>query len=212
MQKGGNGWWQSVKIGCGPAPIELDNGWLIFYHGVTGTCNGLVYSMSAAILDKDNPAKVLYRAGSFMLTPEEWYEERGFVPNVVFPCAALCDADTGRIAIYYGAADSYVAVAYTTFEEITWYFRQRDPNHLREDFFFERLAYIDIKNRAKNVKCDVLWMTALMDNVCPPFSQMAAYNSITSNKRIVFFPEYQHEYLLYSGDIILKFFLELLEP
>jgi beta-1,4-mannooligosaccharide/beta-1,4-mannosyl-N-acetylglucosamine phosphorylase len=73
--------------------------------------------MSAAILDKDNPAKVLYRAGSFMLTPEEWYEERGFVPNVVFPCAALCDADTGRIAIYYGAADSYVAVAYTTLDE-----------------------------------------------------------------------------------------------
>ncbi|OXT07348.1 glycosylase [Thermoanaerobacterium thermosaccharolyticum] len=117
MQKGGNGWWQSVKIGCGPAPIELDDGWLIFYHGVTGTCNGLVYSMSAAILDKDNPAKVLYRAGSFMLTPEEWYEERGFVPNVVFPCAALSDADTGRIAIYYGAADSYVAVAYTTLDE-----------------------------------------------------------------------------------------------
>jgi cephalosporin-C deacetylase len=71
--------------------------------------------------------------------------------------------------------------------------------------------YPFLKNRAKDVKCDILWMTALMDNVCPPFSQMAAYNSITSNKRIVFFPEYQHEYLLYSGDIILKFFLELLE-
>ena len=117
MQKGGNGWWQSVKIGCGPAPIETSEGWLMFYHGVTGTCNGLVYSMSAAILDIDNPAKVLYRAGSLMLTPEEWYEERGFVPNVIFPCATLCDADTGRIAIYYGAADTYVGLAYTTIDE-----------------------------------------------------------------------------------------------
>ena len=117
MQKGGSGWWQGVKIGCGPAPIETSEGWLIFYHGVTGTCNGLVYSMSAAILDRDNPAKVLYRAGSFMMTPEEWYEERGFVPNVLFPCATLCDADTGRIAIYYGAADTYVGVAYTTLDE-----------------------------------------------------------------------------------------------
>lgn len=117
MQRGGYGWWQSVKIGCGPAPIETDEGWLIFYHGVTGTCNGYVYSMGGAILDIDNPAIVKYRSGNFMLTPEKWYEERGFVPNVIFPCAALCDADTGRIAIYYGAADSYVALAYTTIDE-----------------------------------------------------------------------------------------------
>lgn len=117
MQKGGQGWWQGVKIGCGPAPIETDEGWLMFYHGVTGTCNGFVYSMSAALLDRDDPAKVLYRAGSFMMTPEEWYEERGFVPNVVFPVAALCDAGTGRIAVYYGSADTYVCVAYTTIDE-----------------------------------------------------------------------------------------------
>ena len=117
MQKGGYGWWQAVKIGCGPAPIETDEGWLMFYHGVTGTCNGFVYSMSAAILDKECPSKVLYRCGTLMMTPEEWYEERGFVPNVVFPCAALTDAATGRICLYYGAADTYVGVAYTTVEE-----------------------------------------------------------------------------------------------
>ena len=54
-----------------------------------------------------------YRCRSFLLTPEEPYEECGFVPNVCFPCATLQDADTGRIAIYYGAADSYVALAFT---------------------------------------------------------------------------------------------------
>ncbi|WP_435924802.1 glycoside hydrolase family 130 protein [Paenibacillus sp. DYY-L-2] len=121
MSKGGQGWWQSVKIGGGPAPIETTEGWLMFYHGVTGTCNGLVYSMGAVILDKDEPSKVKYRSSTYVLTPEEWYEERGFVPNVVFPCATLTDADTGKIAIYYGAADTYVGVAYTTVQEIVDY-------------------------------------------------------------------------------------------
>lgn len=121
MSKGGDGWWQNVKIGGGPAPIETSEGWLMFYHGVTGTCNGFVYSMGAVILDLDEPSKVLYRSKNLILTPEKWYEERGFVPNVIFPCATLQDADTGRISIYYGAADTYVGVAYTTVEEIVTY-------------------------------------------------------------------------------------------
>ena len=54
----------------------------------------------------------------FLLTPEAWYEERGFVPNVVFPCAALADSVTGRIALYYGAADTYVGLAFTTADEV----------------------------------------------------------------------------------------------
>ncbi|MDM5280990.1 glycoside hydrolase family 130 protein [Paenibacillus silvae] len=126
MSKGGQGWWQSVKIGGGPAPIETSEGWLMFYHGVTGTCNGFVYSMGAVILDLDEPSKVKYRSSNFVLTPEKWYEEQGFVDNVVFPCATLHDADTGRIAIYYGAADTYVGVSYTTVEEIVNYVKETD--------------------------------------------------------------------------------------
>ncbi len=95
-----------------------------------------------------------------------------------------------------------------SYEEITWYFRQRDPMHLNEAAFFERLGYIDLKNITKYINCEMLWLTALMDKVCPPFSQMAAYNNITSKKDIVYFPEYQHEYLPYAGDVILRFFLE----
>lgn len=120
----GNNWWQSLKIGGGAAPIETTEGWLLFYHGVTGTCNGYVYSMGAAILDIDQPSVVKYRCENFILTPEEWYEERGFVANVVFPCAALCDSETGKIAIYYGAADSYVGLAFTTAEEIVTYIKE----------------------------------------------------------------------------------------
>ena len=119
-------WWESVKIGGGAAPIETSEGWLLFYHGVTGTCNGLVYSIGGAILDRDEPSRVLYRCGSFLLTPEEWYEERGFVPNVCFPCATLQDAATGRIALYYGAADSYVGLAFTDVDTVVDYIKAND--------------------------------------------------------------------------------------
>ncbi|SHH60287.1 glycoside hydrolase family 130 protein [Clostridium grantii] len=121
MSSGGEGWWQSLKIGGGPAPIETSEGWLMFYHGVSGTCNGYVYSIGGVILDRDEPSKVKYRCKNFVLTPEEWYEERGFVSNVLFPCATLQDANTGRIAIYYGAADTYVGIAFTTVDEILNY-------------------------------------------------------------------------------------------
>lgn len=126
MSRGYNQWWQSVKIGGGAAPIETSEGWLMFYHGVTGTCNGFVYSMGACIMDLENPAIVRYRCNNFILTPETWYEERGFVPNVVFPCAALADAKTGRIAIYYGAADSYVGLAFTTIDTIVNYIKENN--------------------------------------------------------------------------------------
>ena len=121
MSSGGSGWWQTLKIGGGPAPIETSEGWLMFYHGVTNTCNGYVYSIGSVILDLDNPAKVKYRCKNFVMTPEEWYEERGFVPNVLFPCAVLVDGETGRIAVYYGAADTYVGLAFTTVDEIVKY-------------------------------------------------------------------------------------------
>ena len=117
-------WWESVKIGAGAAPIETSEGWLVFYHGVTGTCNGFVYSIGGAILDRDMPSKVKYRCNTFLLTPEEWYEERGFVPNVCFPCATIHDAETGRIAIYYGCADSYVTLAFTTLDQIVDYIKE----------------------------------------------------------------------------------------
>lgn len=55
--------------------------------------------------------------------PEEWYEERGFVPNVCFPCATIHDSESGKIAIYYGAADSYVGLAFTKLDEIVDYIK-----------------------------------------------------------------------------------------
>lgn len=116
--------WESLKIGGGAAPIETTEGWLLFYHGVSGTCNGYVYSIGGAILDIDNPSIVKYRCQNFLLTPEDWYEERGFVPNVTFPCATIHDAESGKIAIYYGAADIYVGLAFTTVDQIVAYIKE----------------------------------------------------------------------------------------
>ena len=119
----GNNWWEGLKIGGGAAPIETSEGWLLFYHGVTQTCNGYVYSIGGAILDIDNPSIVKYRCQNYLLTPEEWFEERGFVPNVTFPCATLHDPDTGKIAVFYGAADSYVGLAFGWLDEIIDYIK-----------------------------------------------------------------------------------------
>lgn len=108
--------WQCTKIGAGPVPIKTDEGWLIIYHGVITTCNGFRYSMGAALLDLENPSKVLYRSGRYLLAPAELYELAGDVPNVVFPCASLEEGD--KITIYYGAADTSVCICFGFISEI----------------------------------------------------------------------------------------------
>jgi len=105
--------WESTKIGPGPVPIETSEGWLLIYHGVLTSCNGYVYHFGAVLLDLEQPWKVIKRCKPYLMGPVEPYELSGDVPNVVFPCAALTDAETGKIAIYYGAADTHVGLAFT---------------------------------------------------------------------------------------------------
>lgn len=116
--------WQSTKIGAGPIPIETDEGWLVYYHGVLTTCNGYVYRLGAVVLDIDKPWVVKMRSAFYLLGPEETYELTGDVPNVIFPCAALTDSETGRITIYYGCADTVTAIAFTTVDETINYIKQ----------------------------------------------------------------------------------------
>ncbi|HSN77832.1 MAG TPA: glycoside hydrolase family 130 protein, partial [Anaerolineae bacterium] len=112
------GGWQSTKIGAGPIPIETSEGWLLLYHGVLTSCNGFVYSFGAALLDIDQPWRVIARGEPYLLAPQAPYERTGDVPNVAFPCAALVDGDSGRMAIYYGAADTVVCLAFAYVDEI----------------------------------------------------------------------------------------------
>lgn len=104
--------WDSTKVGAGPTPIETAEGWLVIYHGVLTSCNGFVYSMGAALLDLDEPWRVLARPRDYLLAPAAPYERAGDVPNVVFPCAALVDREADRLTIYYGAADTVVGMAH----------------------------------------------------------------------------------------------------
>ncbi len=116
--------WQNKKVGPGPCPIETDEGWLLIYHGVINTCNGFVYRFGVALLDLDEPWKVKARSGWYLLGPEEIYELAGDVPGVTFPCAALADAETGRIAIYYGCADTVTGLCFTTVDELMRHLRE----------------------------------------------------------------------------------------
>jgi len=90
----------------------------MLYHGVLQSCNGFVYSAGAVLLDLNEPWKVIARAKPYLWSPQTLYECVGDVPNVVFPCAILCDVPTGRMAIYYGAADTCTGLVFTTVQEV----------------------------------------------------------------------------------------------
>jgi beta-1,4-mannooligosaccharide/beta-1,4-mannosyl-N-acetylglucosamine phosphorylase len=111
------GGWQSTKVGAGPVPIEIDDGWLLIYHGVLTSCNGYVYRAGAAILDKDEPWRVRYRCTRYLLSPTEHYECVGDTPNVVFPNAAIVYPD-GKLALYYGCADTCIGLAHCYIDEL----------------------------------------------------------------------------------------------
>ncbi|MBL8065687.1 MAG: glycoside hydrolase family 130 protein [Chthonomonadaceae bacterium] len=110
--------WESTKIGAGPVPIETDEGWLLIYHGVLTSCSGFVYHWGVCLLDLEEPWKVLARCPKYLMSPQLPYEQVGDVPNVVFPCAALVDPPTGRMAVYYGGADTVTCLAFTTVDEL----------------------------------------------------------------------------------------------
>ncbi len=115
--------WESTKIGAGPVPIETSEGWLLFHHGVLTSCNGYVYSFGAVLLDLEKPWQVRYRTQDYLISPQTLYECAGDVPNVTFPCAALADSATGRIAIYYGCADTVTGLVFTQIDELVGFIR-----------------------------------------------------------------------------------------
>ncbi len=110
------GGWQSTKVGPGPAPIETAEGWLLIYHGVWTSCNGYLYYAGGALLDLEQPWKVLYRTQDYLLAPTEPYERVGDVPNVVFPSSAIVEGDNLRL--YYGCADTCISIAEAKVSEI----------------------------------------------------------------------------------------------
>ena len=104
-------WWDSLRIGTGPPPIRTRHGWLLVYHGVKETVGGGIYRVGLALLDLDEPTRVLRRLPRWVLAPVAPYERVGDVPNVVFPCGLVHDAASDELRLYYGAADSTICLA-----------------------------------------------------------------------------------------------------
>lgn len=126
-------------------------------------------------------------------------------------CAAL-EPRIKRIAPVYPFLSDYRRVwlmdyAKDAYSELQEYFRRFDPQHAREDDIFEQLGYIDIQNLAPRIRAEVLWGIGLMDTVCPPSSQFAAYNKIPSRKKMAIFPDFGHEELPGLNDQIMQFMM-----
>jgi len=105
-------WWDANKIGMSPPPIETPAGWLMIYHGVRNTASGSLYRLGLALFDLKQPEICLLRGDSWIFGPEADYERSGDVHDVVFPCGYTLAPDGDTLNLYYGAADSCIALAH----------------------------------------------------------------------------------------------------
>lgn len=110
--------WDSVSVGANGAPIETEHGWLVFYHAYDARH---VYRLGVLLLDRDDPTRVIHRPKAPIFWPEEMWEMRGDVPNVVFSNANLRVGDT--LYVYYGGADHAIGLATCPFADVLDYAR-----------------------------------------------------------------------------------------
>lgn len=133
--------------------------------------------------------------------------------GLTLACAAL-EPGIKRLAPVYPFLCDYKRVwemdlAKDAYQELKDYFRLFDPTHAREDEVFTTLGYIDVQHLAKRIKGEVLMAVGLMDTVCPPSTQFAAYNKITAPKEMVIYPDFGHEWLPGFDDMTFEFMMEL---
>jgi predicted GH43/DUF377 family glycosyl hydrolase len=109
MERRGGPYWDGERIGAGCPPIRTKDGWLLVYHGTKALGGHSAYRLGVALLDLNDPTRVIGRANDWVLAPEAEFEQRGLMPGVVFTCGALLRGDD--IWLYYGAADTCVGLA-----------------------------------------------------------------------------------------------------
>ncbi len=114
-------YWDGARIGLACQPIEIPEGWLILYHGVRRTTASQIYRTGMALLDKNEPWKVLRRSEEWVLGPQEDYERIGDVNDVTFVTGGIIMKELNRLYIYYGAADDKVAVATADMDRVRKY-------------------------------------------------------------------------------------------
>ncbi|MFZ1880739.1 MAG: hypothetical protein WAU41_11290 [Gaiellaceae bacterium] len=111
-------WWDSRRIGIGPPPLRTEHGWLIVYHGVKDTVSSALYRVGIALADLAEPTRVTHRMPGWVFGPHADYERTGDVPNAVFPCGLVHDEGTGQLRLYYGAADTTIALATAQLDDV----------------------------------------------------------------------------------------------
>jgi len=122
-------WWDANKIGLSPPPIETDQGWLVIYHGVRDTAAGCIYRLGLALFDLEDPSRCLLRGDEWVFGPEEPYELSGDVDDVVFPCGYTIDDDKDTLFLYYGGADTCMALAVVSVAEmLSWLHEHGHPD------------------------------------------------------------------------------------
>lgn len=126
-------------------------------------------------------------------------------------CAAL-EPRVSKLAPVYPFLSDYkrtwqMDLAKDAYQELRTYFRLFDPLHEREDEIFTKLGYIDLQHLAHRIRGKVLMFVGLMDTICPPSTQFAAYNRMTAPKEMAIYPDFGHENLPGSTDRIVQFFL-----
>ena len=118
LQARRGGWWDANKVGLSPPLIETDRGWLMIYHGVRSNAAGSLYRLGVALFDLEQPTQLLLRGDEWIFGPEAIYETQGDVNNVTFPCGYTIGRDGDTLHLYYGAADTSIAVATGSVREI----------------------------------------------------------------------------------------------
>lgn len=111
LQARRGGWWDANKVGLSPPLIETERGWLMIYHGVRHNAAGALYRLGVALFALDDPARLLLRGDEWIFGPEALYETHGDVNNVTFPCGYTLGPDGDTLNLYYGAADTCIALA-----------------------------------------------------------------------------------------------------
>ncbi|MEO0069070.1 MAG: glycosidase [candidate division WOR-3 bacterium] len=104
-------WWDASRVGLAAPPIETENGWVMFYHGVKETPSGSIYRVGLALLDREQPWRCVRRGTEWIFGPVMPYERLGDVNSVVFPCGCILEPDGETIRLYYGAADTSICLA-----------------------------------------------------------------------------------------------------
>lgn len=194
---------------------------------VGGVKGNTMYGQIIRGLENDDPEKLLFvdifldaaQLARILMAMPEVDETRVAATGasqgggLTLACAALTPTLNRAAAVYPFLCDYKrvweMDLDKDAYKELRDYFRSFDPLHEREERIFTLLGYIDNQHIAHRIRAKVMMLTSLMDNICPPSSQFAAYNKITSEKQVVIYPDFSHEGLPHSSEKRLKFLMEM---